>query len=321
VRPIRPMLLPLFAWGLMVASAAADTWPSKPIKAVVPVGAGSTTDIVPRAVFEQLGPQMGQAIVVENRAGAGGTIGTGYVAKSAPDGYTVLAHGSALTISPSLYANLNYDPARDLLPVVPLGISPLVLVVSPASGFRNVGDFVAAASKAGTFTFSSVGVGTATHMGAERFRFSAGVNATHVPYKGGAEAMLDVVAGRVDFFFGPVGLVLPYIRDGRLVPLIVNGSVRAAALPDVPTAQEAGYRDAEYPIWFGLFVPAKTPPEIVARIHAETLRTLESPKMRERLAALGVDPLPMTSTQFDAMVQNEVAVNAALVKRIGLRPD
>jgi tripartite-type tricarboxylate transporter receptor subunit TctC len=271
-------------------------------------------------VFEHLGPQLGQNIVVENRPGAGGTIGSGYVAKALPDGYTILAHGSALTITPALYASLNFDPARDLAPVVPLGISPLVLVVSPAKGYRTAGEFVAAAkAKPGTFTFSSVGVGTATHMGAERFRLSAGVDATHVPYKGGAEAMLEVMAGRVDFFFGPVGLVLPHVRDGKLVALVVNSTRRVAALPDLPTTQEAGYADAEYPIWFGLFLPAKTPREIVDRLHAETTRTLESPKVRERLVAMGVEPMAMTPQEFDAMVQKEVAINAALVKRIGLK--
>jgi tripartite-type tricarboxylate transporter receptor subunit TctC len=316
----RLMLLPAVALALACMNAAAETWPTKPVKAVVPVGAGSTTDIVPRAVFEHLGPQLGQNIVVENRPGAGGTIGSGYVAKALPDGYTILAHGSALTITPALYASLNFDPARDLAPVVPLGISPLVLVVSPAKGYRTAGEFVAAAkAKPGTFTFSSVGVGTATHMGAERFRLSAGVDATHVPYKGGAEAMLEVMAGRVDFFFGPVGLVLPHVRDGKLVALVVNSTRRVAALPDLPTTQEAGYADAEYPIWFGLFLPAKTPREIVDRLHAETTRTLESPKVRERLVAMGVEPMAMTPQEFDAMVQKEVAINAALVKRIGLK--
>ncbi len=321
MRQIRLMFLPVIAGALVLTSAAAETWPTRTVRAIVPVGAGSTTDIVPRAVFEHLAPQMGQAIVVENRPGAGGTIGSGFVAKALPDGYTILAHGSALTISPSLYSSLSYVPTRDLVPVVALGISPLVLVVSPAKGFKSVGDFVAAAKKAGTFTFSSVGIGTATHMGAERFRLSAGVEATHIPFKGGAEAMLEVIAGRVDFFFGPVGLVLPQIRDGKLVPLVVNGSTRAAALPDLPTTQEAGYRDAEYPIWFGLFLPARTPNEIVSRLHAETTRSLESAKVRERLAAMGVDPMPMTSQQFDAMVQQEVAINAALVKKIGLKPE
>jgi tripartite-type tricarboxylate transporter receptor subunit TctC len=319
---VRLTLLPAVALVFAVMSAGADTWPTKPLRVIVPVGAGSTTDIIPRAVFEHLGPQLGQSIIVENRTGAGGTIGSNFVAKANPDGYTILAHGSAHTIAPSLYSNLSYDPARDFAAVVPLGISPVVLVVSPAKGFKTVGDFVATAkAKPGTFNFSSVGIGSATHMSAERFRFSAGVDAAHVPFKGGAEAMLEVMAGRVDFFFGPVGLVLPHIRDGKLGALVVNSSKRSAALPDLPTTQEAGYANAEYPIWFGLFVPAKTPRDIVDKLHAETTKALQSPKLREKLTALGVEPMAMTPQEFDVLVQKEVAMNATLVKTIGLKPE
>ena len=288
----------------------------------MPVAAGSTTDIIPRVVFEQLSPQLGQTIVVENRTGAGGTIGTAFVAKADPDGYTVLVHGSAHTIAPSLYANLSYHPARDFAAVVPLGISPSVLVVSPAKGFKTVGDLVAAAkAKPGALNFSSVGVGTATHLSAERFRFSAGVEAVHVPFRGGAEAMSEVMAGRVDFFFAPIGLVLPHIREGKLAALVVNGAKRAAALPDVPTTLEAGFANAEYPIWFGLFLPAKTPRDIVDKLHSETLKALQAPKVREKLATLGLDPMVMTPNEFDAHVQKEIAVNAALVKAAGIKPD
>jgi tripartite-type tricarboxylate transporter receptor subunit TctC len=273
-------------------------------------------------VFEQLAPQLGQPIVVENRTGAGGTIGTAFVAKADPDGYTILAHGSAHTIAPSLYSNLSYDPAGDFAAVVPLGISPSVLVVSPAKGFKTVGDLVAAAkARPGALNYSSVGIGTATHLSAERFRFSAGVQAVHIPFKGGAEAMFEVMAGRVDFFFGPVGLVLPHVREGKLTALVVNGNKRSAALPDVPTTLEAGFTNAEYPIWFGLFLPAKTPRDIVDKLNRETLKALQTPKLREKLAALGLDPMVMTPKEFDAHVQKEIALNAALVKAIGIKPD
>ena len=316
------MLLPALGLALSSMGAGAQTWPTKPLRVIVPVGAGSTTDIIPRAVFEQLGPQLGQSIVVENRTGAGGTIGTAFVAKADPDGYTILAHGSAHTIAPSLYSNLSYHPARDFAAVVPLGISPSVLVVSPAKGFKTVGDLVAAGkAKPGTLNFSSVGIGTATHLSAERFRFSAGVDAVHVPFKGGAEAMTEVMAGRVDFFFGPVGIVLPHVREAKLAALVVNGGKRSAALPDVPTTLEAGFADAEYPIWFGLFLPAKTPRDIIDKLHRETLKALQAPKLRERLATLGLDPMVMTPQEFDAHVQKEIALNAALVKAIGVKPD
>ncbi len=320
MKPICLMLLP--ALSLALSTATAQTWPTKPLRVIVPVGAGSTTDIIPRAVFEQLAPQIGQSIVVENRTGAGGTIGTAFVAKAEPDGYTILAHGSAHTIAPSLYANLGYHPARDFAAVVALGVSPSVLVVAPTKGVKTAGDLVAAGkAKPGTLNFSSVGMGTATHLSAERFRFSAGVDAVHIPFKGGAEAMTEVMAGRVDFFFGPVGIVLPNIREGKLTALAVNGTKRSAALPDVPTTSEAGFADAEYPIWFALFVPAKTPRDIVDKLHAETTKVLQTPKMRERLAQLGLEPMVMTPKELDALVEREIALNAALVKKIGIKAD
>jgi len=316
------MLLPALGLALSTMEAGAQTWPAKPLRVIVPVGAGSTTDIIPRLVFEQLSPQLGQPIVVENRTGAGGTIGTAFVAKADPDGYTILAHGSAHTIAPSLYSNLSYDPARDFAAVVPFGISPSVLVVAPSKAFKTVGDLVATAkARPGTFNFSSVGIGTATHLSAERFRFSAGVEAVHIPFKGGAEAMSEVMAGRVDFFFGPVGIVSPQLRDGKLAALVVNGAKRSAVLPDVPTTLEAGFANAEYPIWFGLFLPVKTPREIVDKLNRETLKALQAPKVREKLATLGLDPMVMTPGEFDAYVQKEIAVNAALVKAVGLKPE
>lgn len=196
------------------------------------------------------------------------------------------------------------------------------MVVSPAKGFKTVGDLVAAAkARPGALNFASVGVGTATHLSAERFRFSAGVQVVHVPFRGGAEAMAEVMAGRVDFFFGPVGLVLPHVREGRLAALVVNGIKRAAALPDVPTTLEAGFANAEYPFWLGLFLPARTPRVIVDNLHRETLKALRAPKVRDRLATLGFDPMVMTPKEFDTHVEKEIAVNAALVKAVGIKPD
>jgi len=309
-----------FALALHAIDAGAQSWPAKPLTAIVPVGAGSSTDIVHRLVLEQLSAQLGQPIVVENRVGAGGTIGSSFVAKAAPDGYTILAHGSAHTIAPALYKSLSYDPARDFVAVAPVGVSPSVLVVSPARGWNTAADLVAAAkARPGALNFSSVGVGTATHLSAERFVASAGVDAMHVPFKGGAEAMLEVIAGRIDFFFGPVALVLPHVREGKLRALAVNTSSRSAALPDVPTLREAGFKDAEYPIWFALFVPTGTPSEIVSKLNRETLKALQVPALRDKLAALGVDPMVMPPAQFAAYVGNEVALNAALARKAGLK--
>jgi len=311
-----------FALSLFAFDATGQSWPARPLRAIVPVGAGSSTDIVHRLVLEQLAADLGEPIVVENRVGAGGTIGSAVVAKSEPDGYTLLAHGSAHTIAPALYKNLSYDPARDFIAVVPVGISPSVLVVSPASGVNSAAELVAAAkARPGALNFSSVGVGSATHLSAERFASSAGIQVVHVPFKGGAEAMSEVIAGRVDFFFGPVALVLPHVRQGKLRALAVNGSSRSTVLPDVPTLREAGIQGAEYPIWFGLFVPAKTPSDIVERLNRETLKALQVPRAREKLAALGVDPIVMTPGEFAAYVEREIALNATLVQQAGVKAE
>ena len=315
-------LLVVLALALVQPAVHAQPWPVKPLRAIVPVGAGSSTDIVHRLVLEKLSAGLGQPIVVENRVGAGGTIGTAAVAKAEADGYTVLANGSAHTIAPALYKSLPYDPARDFVPVVPLGISPSVLVVSPPKGIESAQALVAAAkARPGALNFSSVGIGTATHLSAERFVSSAAIDAVHVPFKGGAEAMLEVIAGRVDFFFGPVALVLPHIRDGKLRALAVNGTTRSSTLPEVPTLREAGYRDAEYPIWFGLFVPARTPGPIVARLNHETLKVLQSPALREKLSALGVDAMVMTPQEFKLHVEREIVLNASLAKAAGLKAE
>jgi tripartite-type tricarboxylate transporter receptor subunit TctC len=308
-------LLPFYA------AAQAQAWPAKPLRAIVPVGAGSSTDIVHRLVLEQLAADLGQPVVVENRVGAGGTIGTAAVAKAEPDGYTLLANGAAHTISPALYKSLPYDPARDFVPVVPVGSSPSALVVSPAKGFRTARALVAAAkARPGALNFSSVGIGSATHLSAERFASSARIDVVHVPFKGGAEAMLEAMTGRVDFFFGPVALVLPHIREGKLLALAVNTSRRSETLPDVPTLAEAGVRDAEYPIWFALFAPAKTPRAIVEKLNRETRKALETPRVREKLASLGVDPMTMDVDEFRRYVDGEFALNAALARKAGLEP-
>ena len=311
---------------LLLALAAfevpAQGWPAKPVRAVVPVGAGSSTDIVHRIVLEELAVRLGQQVVVENRVGAGGTIGSALVAKAQPDGYTLLAHGSAHTIAPAIYKSLPYDPARDFAAVAAIGISPSVLVVPPARGLKTAAELVAAArAKPNALNFSSVGIGSATHLSAERFQSSAGVQAVHIPFKGGAEAMTEVIAGRVDFFFGPVALVLPQIREGKLTALAVNTDTRSAALPQVPTTREAGFRDAEYPIWFGLFAPARTPREVVERLNRETQNALQAPRVREKLAGLGVDSMPMSPEQFAAHVEREVALNAALARQAGLKAE
>jgi tripartite-type tricarboxylate transporter receptor subunit TctC len=304
----------------MGLKAEAQSWPARPLKALIPFAAGSVTDVIPRVVFEQLSTQLGQGIVVENHAGGGATTGASLVATAEPDGYTMLVNSSAHTIAPAFYPHLSYDPARDFAGVIPLGLIPSVLVVAPAKGFKTAGDLVAAGkAKPGALNFASAGVGTATHLGAIRFLSSAGVQAVNVPFKGGSESITEVMTGRVDFFIAPVGVALPYVKDGRLTALAVNTTKRSAALPDVPTTAEAGFANAESPFWIGIFLPAKTPRDIVEKLYRETLKALQEPRVRDRLASLGVEPMVMPPREFDAQIKSEIADNMALVKATGMK--
>ncbi len=307
----------LFALAAVMLAAAApaqaQNWPSRPIKAFIPFAAGSATDIIPRAVFDQLGPELGQPIVVENRGGAGGALGVGEVTRADPDGYTILADSSALTVAPWIMSNLPYDTAKDLSAVVPLGKNANVLVVPAARGWKTAQDLVAAAkANPGSINYGSAGIGTATHVSAERFRASAGFEATHVPYKGGAEALTDLISGRIDFYFCPISTALPLIRDGKLIALAVSTPTRAPDLPDVPTTIEAGYPNSDYTVWYGVFMPSKTPRDIVQKFYSLASGVLQSPVMKRKLAQLAVDPLPMTAEQFDHYVADDLAANGKL---------
>jgi tripartite-type tricarboxylate transporter receptor subunit TctC len=318
-----PRSLLVWTIGLTLVSFTADaqTWPSRSIRVVVPFAAGTITDIVPRLVFEQLTSQLGQSVVVENRPGGGGTTAAAAVAKADPDGYTILVNSSAHTIAPALYRNLTYDPAADFSAVSALGVVPSVLVVSRESGFKTVGDFVAVAkAKPGALNFGSAGVGTATHLSAMRFQSSAGMQAVHVPFKGGPEAMKEIVAGRLDFFFAPVGNALPLVKDGQLRALVMNGTQRSAALPDVPTTREAGFTGAEYPFWIGVFLPAKTPRAIVDKLHGELAKVLAMPTLRAKLDALGVDPLTMSPAEMETFIRTQIAADAALATAADIKP-
>jgi tripartite-type tricarboxylate transporter receptor subunit TctC len=298
---------------VVAGPARAQDWPAKPIRAFIPFGAGSATDIIPRAVFDQLGPALGQPIVVENRGGAGGALGVGEVTRADPDGYTILADSSALTVAPWIVANLPYDTAKDLSAVVSLGKNANVLVVPPSKGWKTAQDLVAAAkANPGSINYGSAGIGTATHVSAERFRASAGFAATHVPYKGGAEALSDLIAGRIDFYFCPISTALPLIRDGRLTALAVSTPTRAPDLSDVPTSLEAGYPNSDYTVWYGVFMPSKTPRDIVQKFYSIATGVLQTPAMKQRLAQLAVDPFPMTPEQFDRYVADDLAANEKL---------
>ena len=312
--------------GLALAIAAPDaalaqSWPTRTIRAIIPLAPGNAQDVVGRIVFDQLSRQLGQPVVVENRTGAGGTTGAAVVAKSAADGYTILVHSSSFSAGHSLYKSLPYDTFRDFTAVVPLGIQPLVLVVAPSKGWRTLEELVAAAkANPGKLNYASAGIGAASHLGAERFRLSAGFTAQHIPFRGPIEAMTEVMTGRIDFYVLPIVAALPHINDGKVIALAVSTDKRTAALPDVPTTAEAGLTDASYAFWNGIFVPAKTPRTIVAKLHQETQKALAMPSVRERLATAGQEPLPMTTEQFEKYFRDDVRNTAMLMKLAGVQP-
>lgn len=297
------------------APCAAQDWPSHNITVIVPLGAGSASDILARLVMEQVGRQVGQNVIVENRPGAGGMIGANTVAKAAPDGYTVLVYG-ALASSAALHEKLPYDSVNDLIPVASLGQQILVIVSSPAKGYKSLGDLIAAAkAKPGALNYSSAGVGSASHFGAERLRASAGFEALHIPFKGAAEAVTDVVAGRSDFSVQLPSTTLPLLHDGKLVALAVSAHKRTGMFPDVPTTIEAGLPDSSvYPFYSGVYLPAKTPQTIVERLAAEIAKALQNADLKARLAQLGVEPMPMSQPEFAQFTKDDIAANIALVK-------
>jgi tripartite-type tricarboxylate transporter receptor subunit TctC len=311
----------LFRAALLAASAAfaapatAQDWPNRNITVIVPLGAGSASGLMSRVVFEQVGRQVGQTIVVENRPGAGGTIGANTVAKSAPDGYTVLVYG-AFTSAPALYSKLAYDALGDFIPLMSLGQQPLVVVSAPAKGYKTLGDLVATGkAKPGSLNYSSAGIGSSSHFGAERLRASAGFEATHIPFKGAAEAVTDVIAGRADFSAQLTATTLPQIQQGTLVALAVSANKRVAQLPDVPTTIEAGLpADSVYPFYTGVYLPAKTPREIVDRLYSEIAKALQAPGVIDRFKILGVEPMPLSQAEFAKFVRQDIDANIALVK-------
>jgi tripartite-type tricarboxylate transporter receptor subunit TctC len=306
---------------LLVAQAAhAETWPSRLIKATIPFGPGSATDVVPRLVFERLSSELGQPIVVENRAGAGGTLGTGLVAKAEPDGYSILAHSSALAIAPAIFPNLTFDATKDLSSVLLIGSSASVMIVPNERPWKSIQDFIAEAkAKPGSISFGSVGVGSAVHIAAEKFRLAAGIEATHVPYRGGPEVIADIMGGRIDLYFCPLATALPLIRQGQVKALLVSTPKRAADLPDVPTPGESGLKNAESVSWFGVFVPSRTPRDIVERFHAVGMKVLSDPSVQASLTKLGVEPMPMKPADIDELVKRETAANLELIKAAGIK--
>jgi tripartite-type tricarboxylate transporter receptor subunit TctC len=302
----------------LTGRAPAQAWPTRNIRAMVPFSAGSTIDIIGRLVLDPLSSQLGQTIVVENRGGAGGTIGTAIVAKAEPDGYTLLIHAAAHSAAPAAYPNISYNVANDFAAVIPFGTVPNVTVVSAASGIKSLQELIAKA-KSGSLSYASAGVGSATHWAAERLRVSAKFTGVHVPFRGGPEALTEVVAGRVDFSCMGIASALPHINSGKLVPLAVSMPKRSSALPNVPTTIEAGYADSDYNFWMGMLVPAKTPRPIIDKLYQETQKALRHPNVVEKFKPQGVEPMNLTPAEFDALIKKEIEANLALVKAAGLK--
>jgi tripartite-type tricarboxylate transporter receptor subunit TctC len=314
-----------FRWitavGLGIASTLvhAQAWPTKPIRVIIPFSAGSGTDTAARPVLAEMSRLLGQSIVVENRPGAGGTIGMQAVAQAEPDGYTLLVHSNSFTVVPSTYTKLQFDPVKDFVGVMPIASLPMALVTSPDKGYRTLKDLLTAArDKPGSITYASAGAGGATHLGAERFRAAAGFEGVHVPYKGSAEALTDVMAGRIDYYFSPVGLALQQIKTGRLAALAVVSSKRSEALPDTPTTLEAGLPDSSYDVWVGMWAPAATPPAVVARLNEVMTQAIRSPEVVETFRRIVAEPMVMTPAQFAVMLRRETTMNAGLVKAAGV---
>jgi tripartite-type tricarboxylate transporter receptor subunit TctC len=309
---------------MLAASASqafAQGYPNKPVHVIISFPAGTATDIVGRVVTQKLADLWGQPVVAENRAGAGGSIGTAAVAKAAPDGYTLLIDSNAHVVTPAIYAKLPYDTLKDFVDISPLAGQPNVLVVTPSSSVKSLADFLAEArARPGQVNFASAGIGSGTHLNLEKFKLVTGINVVHVPYKGTPEVVSDLMAGRVNYYFAPIAPAIPLIRDGRLRALAVTSAKRSSELPDVPTVAEAGVPGFEFTLWFGLWGPTGMPADIVDKISKDVNRALASPDVRERLAKLGSEAMIMTPGEFSQFVRRELDDYARIIKAAGIKP-
>ncbi|BDW12254.1 hypothetical protein PSHI8_23380 [Polynucleobacter sp. SHI8] len=306
--------------AMTTTQAFSQTYPNKPIRFVVAFTAGSATDIIGRAVADVMSSSLGQQIIIENKPGAGGTIAAGQVAKADADGYTFLVHSSGHALNPFIYNNLPYDTLKDLKGVATLGATPNVLVVSPSKSWKTAADLVAAAkAKPGELNFASAGVGSATHLNAEKFNLAANIKALHIPYKGTPEANSDVIGGRADWFFSPLGSVISLVESGKLKALAVSTSKRTSLLPNVPTTLEAGIPDSDYVLWVGLLAPTGVSSDIVKRMNDEVAKALQTKEVKERFAKLGAEPLIMTPDAFNTYIRNEMVVAYRISKAANLK--
>jgi tripartite-type tricarboxylate transporter receptor subunit TctC len=303
----------------MTGLGEAQSWPAKPVRVIVPITAGSAIDIVARAVSQQMAKEFGQPFVVENRTGAGTTLGAAVVASAPPDGYTILFTSAALTTTPSTVANLSYDVARDLIAITPMVNTPLVMVTT-AGKYKTLADYVAAAKAAkGAMNYATVGYGSVSHLTSEGLRLAAGFEAQAVPFRGTPDIMTEIMTDRIAFFFAPLTAAFPLVTQSKVDSLVTTSRTRSSKLPNVPTAAEAGYPNATFDFWVGLFVPAKTPPAIVDKLYREAAKIAASAEFRGQMGNIGGEPMPpMTPTQFGDYVKAELKRNAEIAKAAGL---
>jgi len=306
---------------LQPSIAQTSNWPNRPINLIVPFTAGSATDVLARVFAEKLGAKLGQPIIVDNRVGAGGTIGTGIVAKSAPDGYTLVVVSAGHVVNPVLYTKLNYQ-LKDLVAVSPLGTQPNVLVVSPKSGIKTIKELVERSNLSPNgLTFGSAGVGSATHTNAEKFVHGLKLKATHVPYKGTPQMLMDITGSNVDFAFGPVVSALSLIKDGKITALAVSSDKRISALPNIPTAAEAGYPQGQFNFWIGMLAPAQTPKPIVDRLNKEIQSIMDQPDVQARFDNLGALPFKLSAIEFDHFINDEALTLGEIMRKAGVNLD
>ena len=315
------VLLLSMGLGLTHLNGFAQTFPSKPIKLISGATAGSASDIIARSIAEKLQNEFGVSVIVENKPGAAGTVAIQTIFNSPADGHSIFVYTGAHTVLP-LINKVSYDPVKDFSAVTPLAVVPNVMVVSPSKGYKSVKDVVAAAKdKPGQLNYASAGLGSATHMSAEKFKLATGIDALHVPYKGSPEAITDTMSGRIDYFFAPLVSALPMIKAGKLIPLAVSTPKRSSQLPDVPTLAEAGIAKSEYLFWIGMLVSSKTPRDIVNKLNQSTLKALQDNEVKERLVSLGAEAMPMSPEQFDQLIKDELISNAAVIKAAGIKSE
>ena len=310
------------ALAVFVTAAHAQSYPAKPVRLIVPYAAGGPLDDAARIVGQRLTEIWGQAVVVDNRGGAGGSIGADVVAKSAPDGYTLLlGNAGPMTINPSLQKALPYDPQRDLAPITLVSASPMVLVVHPSLPVKSVPDLVRfAKTRPGTLNYASAGIGNLQHLGMESLQTMAGIRMNHVPYKGAAPAFIDLISGQVELMFANIIGVLPHVKSARVRAIAVSTAKRATVLPDIPSVAEI-YPDFDVNGWMGIFVPATTPREITAKLHEDIVKVLMRQDTRERLASQGAEVVAGTPEQLSAFVRRESALYAKIIQSSGIKTD